>query len=141
MVFSMILGIGTDLVDIRRIERSLMRFGSRFENKIFTQEEQKYAHSKHNAGIKSIASIYAKRFAAKEACAKALMTGIGQGISWLEIEIIKKSSGAVGLQLTGNALNKLQKIIPSGMKSQVFLSLTDEYPYAQAYVIISASDY
>ena len=98
-------------------------------------------HTKHNAGIKAIASIYAKRFAAKEACAKALATGIGQGISWLDIEIIKKSSGAVGLQLTGNALNKLQKIIPSGMKSQVFLSLTDEYPYAQAHVIISASDY
>ena len=140
-ILIMILGIGNDLVDIRRIERLLMRFGAHFEDRIFTPAEQKYARTKEKAGIKAIASIYAKRFAAKEACAKALRTGIGQGISWLDIEVIKNTSGAVGLQLTGNALSKLQEITPAGTKSQVFLSLTDEYPYAQAYVVIGTSDY
>jgi holo-[acyl-carrier protein] synthase len=134
----MILGIGNDLVDIRRIESVLLRFGSRFEQRIFTTNEQKYAHKHEGADIKAIASIYAKRFAAKEACAKALATGMFEGVAWRDIEVIKKPSGAVGICLAGKALARLQELTPTGMKAQIFLSLSDEYPYAQAQTIISA---
>jgi len=134
----MILGIGNDLVDIQRIEYSLLRFGTRFEQRIFTVAEQQYARKNENADIRAVASIYAKRFAAKEACAKALATGLGDGVSWRDIEVVKKTGGAVGVHVTGGALAKLQALTPAGMKAQIFLSLADEYPYAQAQVIISA---
>ena len=136
MFAAMILGTGIDLVDIRRIEYSLLRFGERFENRIFTPAEQKYAR-KGKGDTRAIASIYAKRFAAKEACAKALGTGFGQGVSWRDIEVIKNDAGGVGINLSGAALKKLTALTPKGMKPQIFLSLTDEYPYAQAQVMIS----
>lgn len=132
----MILGTGIDLVDIRRIERSLKLFGERFEKKIFTKKEREYANSRAN--MKAIASAYAKRFAAKEACAKALTTGFGQGVSWRDFEVVKTISGGVSLQVSGVAFERLNQLIPINMKPQIFLSLTDEYPYAQAQVIISA---
>lgn len=134
----MILGIGTDLVDIRRIEHSLLRFGDRFENRVFTKAEIEYANKSATYDIHAVASIYAKRFAAKEACAKALGTGMASGIAWKDIEVTKTTGGAVGLRLSGEALAKLHKMAPAGVKPVVFLSLADEYPYAQAHVIISA---
>jgi len=135
----MILGTGIDLVDIRRIEHSLSRFGERFEKRVFTPAEQSYAR-KGKGETRAIASIYAKRFAAKEACAKALGTGFWQNVSWQDIEVIKNASGGVGISLKGAALKKLTALTPAGMKPQIFLSLTDEYPYAQAQVMISATD-
>jgi holo-[acyl-carrier protein] synthase len=134
----MILGIGSDLVYIRRIEQALSRFGKRFENRIFTENEQKYARRSENADIKFIASTYAKRFAAKEACAKALNTGFGSGVSWRDIEIVNSAGGAPEIQITGGALKILQKITPGGTIAKIFVSLSDEYPYAQAYVIIDS---
>lgn len=132
----MILGTGIDLIDIRRIEHSLARFGERFEKRVFTPAEQNYAR-KGKVDTRAIASIYAKRFAAKEACAKALGTGFGQNVSWQDIEVIKNDSGGVGINLSGAALKKLTALTPESMKPQIFLSLTDEYPYAQAQVMIS----
>lgn len=130
----MILGIGSDLVDIRRIENALTRFGRRFEERIFTPVEQVYAHKR--AG--SIASTYAKRFAAKEACVKALGTGVQRGIFLRDIEVINNTSGTPEIRITGGAFKHLQEITPQAMKPQIFLSLSDEYPYAQAFVTISA---
>ena len=115
----MILGIGNDLCDIRRIEKSLERFGDRFVQRIFTEVEQK-----RSEGRATRAASYAKRFAAKEACAKALGTGLRRGVFWMA--------------LTAGALARLQEITPAGMSPQIDLTLTDEYPMAQAIVIISA---
>lgn len=134
----MIIGIGSDLVDIRRIENSLKRFGSRFENRIFTNAEQQYATRSKNADIKATASTYAKRFAAKEACYKALNIGKNNSVSWQDIEVIKNISGAVEIKLSGAAKAHLQKITPPAMQAKIFVSLSDVYPYAQAYVIIDA---
>lgn len=134
----MILGIGNDLVDIHRIENSLKRFGKRFENRIFTTAEQKYARRNKNADIRAIASTYAKRFAAKEACYKALQIGRNNNISWQDIEIIKTTSGATEIKLSGAALTQLQKITPANMQAKIFVSLSDEYPYAQSYIIIDS---
>ncbi len=134
----MILNIGSDLVDIRRIENAISRFGSRFENRVFTNGEQKYSRRRADADIRAIASTYAKRFAAKEAFAKALNTGFNNGVFWRDIEVVKSESGAVSINATGGAAELLRKLTPEGMKPQIFLSLSDEYPYAQAQVIISA---
>jgi holo-[acyl-carrier protein] synthase len=134
----MILGIGNDIIDITRIEQSLARFGKRFENRIFTAGEQKKAHSRSKGGAKIIASTYAKRFAAKEACAKALGTGLNHGVFWRDMEVVNLPGGAPTMQLTGGALKRLQKITPKGQTASIHLSLTDEYPLAQAYIIISA---
>lgn len=134
----MILGIGTDLVDIRRIENSLTRFGERFENRIFTPAEQQYAKRSKNADIKAIAATYAKRFAAKEACYKALNIAKNNNISWQDIEVVKNENGATKIKLSGAAKTHLQTITPAGMKAKIFVSLSDEYPYAQAYVVIEA---
>ncbi|MEQ1789302.1 MAG: holo-ACP synthase [Rickettsiales bacterium] len=134
----MILGIGSDLVDVRRIERSLTRYGRRFEERVFTANEQKYARRREDADIHAIASIYAKRFAAKEACAKALGTGIFNGVFLRDIEVVNSENGAPNIRITGGAFAQLQQMTPKGMKPQIFLSLSDEYPYAQGYVIISA---
>jgi holo-[acyl-carrier protein] synthase len=128
-----IVGIGNDLVDIRRIEKSLERFGDRFIQRVFTETEQK--RSEGRAGR---AASYAKRFAAKEACAKALGTGLRLGVFWRDMGVINLRGGKPTLHLTGGALARLQTITPAGMSPQIDLSLTDEYPMAQAFVIISA---
>ena len=129
----MILGIGNDLVDVKRIEKSLERFGDRFVQRIFTEVEQK-----RSEGRATRASSYAKRFAAKEACSKALGTGLRRGVFWRDMGVTNMRGGKPTLTLTGGALARLQEITPAGMSAQIDLSLTDEYPLAQAFVIISA---
>jgi holo-[acyl-carrier protein] synthase len=134
----MILGIGTDLTDIRRIEKTLERYGEAFENRIFTVREQKKAKSRKNAGKKTMAATYAKRFAAKEACAKALGTGMKKGITWHDIEITNAGSGYPSLILHGEARLYLKSITPKGLTAKIHLSVSDEYPFAQAMVVIEA---
>ena len=129
----MIIGLGNDLCDIRRIEKSLERFGERFIQRVFTETEQK-----RSEGRATRAASYAKRFAAKEAFAKALGTGLRAGVFWRDMGVINLRSGKPTMALTGGALARLQKITPAGMTSQIDLSITDEYPLAQAIVIISA---
>lgn len=129
----MIIGIGNDLCDIRRIEKSLERFGDRFIQRIFTEIEQK-----RSEGRATRAASYAKRFAAKEACSKALGTGFRRGVFWRDMGVVNQKSGRPTLALTGGALARLQEITPAGMMPQIDLTLTDEYPLAQAIVIISA---
>jgi holo-[acyl-carrier protein] synthase len=129
----MILGIGTDLVDIRRIEKSLEQYGTRFENRVFTPGEQQYARRNKNAS-----ATYAKRFAAKEACYKALGLKKNSKVSWQDIEVVKNAGGGVEIKLTGAAEKHLQTITPPNMQAKIFLSLSDEYPYALAYVIIES---
>ncbi|HYD04158.1 MAG TPA: holo-ACP synthase [Reyranella sp.] len=128
----MILGIGNDLCDIRRIEKSLERFGDRFIQRIFTEIEQK-----RSEGRATRAASYAKRFAAKEACAKALGTGLRRGVFWRDMGVINMRGGKPTMLLTGGALARLQEITPAGLAAQIDLTLTDEYPLAQAVVIIS----
>jgi len=128
-----ILGIGNDLCDIRRIEKSLARFGDRFIQRIFTEVEQK--RSEGRAGRET---SYAKRFAAKEACSKALGTGLRQGVFWRDMGVINMRGGKPTMALTGGALARLHEITPAGLSPQIDLTLTDEYPLAQAIVIISA---
>ena len=128
----MILGIGNDLCDIRRIEKSLERFGERFIRRIFTEIEQR-----RSEGRATRAASYAKRFAAKEACAKALGTGLRRGVFWRDMGVINLRGGKPTLALTGGALARLQEITPPGLTAQIDLTLTDEYPLAQAIVIIS----
>jgi holo-[acyl-carrier protein] synthase len=128
-----ILGLGSDLVDIRRIEKSLERFGERFIQRVFTETERK-----RSEGRAARVDSYAKRFAAKEACSKALGTGFRRGVFMRDMGVINLRSGKPTLALTGGALAQLQAITPAGMRAQIDLSLTDEYPLAQAIVIISA---
>ena len=129
----MILGLGSDLIDTRRIEKSLNRFGDRFINRIFTDIEKR--KSENRAGR---AASYAKRFAAKEACAKALGTGIRHGVYWMDMGVVNMPSGQPTMELKNGALAQLNKLLPSDTMSHIHLSITDEYPYAQAIVIISA---
>jgi holo-[acyl-carrier protein] synthase len=129
----MILGIGNDLCDIRRIEKSLERFGERFIKRIFTELEQS-----RSEGRATRAASYAKRFAAKEACSKALGTGFRRGVFWRDMGVINLQGGKPTMRLTGGALSRLKEITPAGMSPQIDLTLTDEYPLAQAVVIISA---
>ncbi len=129
----MILGIGSDLSDIRRIQASLDRFGDRFRHRVFTEIERSRSDRKTDA-----AASYAKRFAAKEACAKALGTGLRRGVFWRDMGVINQRGGKPTLALTGGALARLAEITPAGMSPQIDLTLTDEYPMAQAIVIISA---
>lgn len=129
----MILGIGNDLTDITRIEKTLARFGARFIDRVFTPHEQAKAASRANP-----APTYAKRFAAKEACAKALGTGFNQGVYWRDIGVVNKPSGQPTLRLTGGALARLQAMTPAGMVANIHLALTDDHPYAQAFVVIEA---
>jgi holo-[acyl-carrier protein] synthase len=129
----MILGIGTDLVDIRRIEQTIERHGERFINRIYTETERARAERKANR-----IDTYAKRFAAKEACAKALGTGFRQGVFFRDMGVVNLPSGKPTLRLTGGALRRLQSITPDGYEAQIDLALTDEYPLAQAFVVISA---
>src|SRR3954466_14649898 len=122
----MIIGIGSDLIDIRRIERSLERYGERFIVRLFTDIER--ARSERR---KQRAASYAKRFAAKEACAKALGTGMSQGVFWRDMGVVNLPSGKPTMRLTGGALQRLQEITPPGMEAQIDLSLTDDEPQAQ----------
>ena len=129
----MIIGIGTDIVDIRRIERTIARFGERFLDRIFTAKERARAERK----AKHV-ETYAKRFAAKEACAKALGTGFRNGVFFRDIGVVNLPSGQPTLSLTGGALARLATLTPPGYAPRVELALTDEWPLAQAFVIIWA---
>jgi holo-[acyl-carrier protein] synthase len=129
----MILGIGSDLVDIRRIEKVLARHGERFIARVFTDVERAKAE-RRAARIET----YAKRFAAKEACAKALGTGFRRGVFFRDMGVVNLRSGRPTLALTGGALAQLEAITPAGFEARIDLSLTDEYPIAQAFVVISA---
>ena len=129
----MILGIGSDIIDIRRIERTLERFGNRFTERLFTEVERR--KSEGRAGR---AASYAKRFAAKEACSKALGTGFRAGVFWRDLGVVNLPSGKPTLVLTGAAAARLAAMTPPGMRAQIDLSLTDDHPQAQAIVIISA---
>ena len=130
----MIMGVGNDMVDIRRIEQTLERFGERFTNRIFTDLERNKAARRPNA-----APTLAKRFAAKEACSKALGTGFRRGVFWRDMGVINLRTGQPTLELTGGALRRMQAMIPSGHIPQINLSLTDDFPWAQAIVIITAN--
>jgi holo-[acyl-carrier protein] synthase len=129
----MILGIGSDLCDIRRIENSLARFGERFTQRIFTTGEQ--AKSDRRA---TRAESYARRFAAKEACSKALGTGIRSGVFWRDMEVVNLPSGRPTMRLTGGAAARLAEMLPPGHEAVVHVSLTDDPPLAQAFVVIEA---
>ena len=133
----MIIGIGSDLIDIRRIEKTLARFGDRFIDRIFTPVERAKAERRRGAG-NAYAATYAKRYAAKEAAAKALGTGFRDGIFWRDLGVVNTPSGKPTVLMTGGAAERLRALTPPGMTAQVDLSLTDEYPIAQAIVIISA---
>ncbi|TRC95409.1 holo-ACP synthase [Mesorhizobium sp. WSM4306] len=129
----MIIGIGSDLIDIRRIEKSLERHGQRFIQRIYTEVEQ--ARSEGRAGR---AASYAKRFAAKEACAKALGTGLAQGVFWRDMGVVNLPSGKPTMALAGGAAARLARILPQGHKAAIHLTITDDFPLAQAFVIIEA---
>ncbi len=129
----MIIGLGTDLCDIRRIEKILDRFGNRFVERVYTDTERLKSEKRANP-----ASAYAQRYAAKEACAKALGTGFRDGVFWRDLAVDNLPSGQPFLTLSGGALERLDSLTPSGMAARIDLSLTDEYPMAQAVVIISA---
>ena len=129
----MILGIGSDLSDIRRIQASLDRFGDRFRNRCFTEIERRRSEAKPDA-----AASYAKRFAAKEACAKALGTGLRRGVFWRDMGVLNLRSGQPTLALTGGAATRLAEMTPAGHRTVIHLSMTDDHPYAQAFVIIEA---
>ncbi len=135
----MIIGLGNDLIDIRRIEKTLEKFGERFTVRVFTEVER--AKSDRRAAR---AASYAKRFAAKEACAKALGTGVPRrGVHWQHMGVVNLPSGQPTLDLTGGAALRLEELTPRGMKARIDVTITDDYPLAQAIVIISAvpSDY
>ena len=129
----MIIGIGNDLCDIRRVQDSLDRFGDRFVQRLFTEVEQKRSERKPDR-----ASSYAKRFAAKEACAKALGTGIRRGVFWKDMGVVNLPSGQPTMALTGGAAERLAELTPPGMVARIHLTLSDEIPYAQAFVVIEA---
>ena len=129
----MIIGIGSDLIDIRRIEKTIERHGARFIDRIYTPIEQRRSERRNQR-----AASYAKRFAAKEACAKALGTGIRSGVWWRDMGVVNMPSGRPTMKLTGGALKRLQAITPSGYEAQIDLTISDEGPMAVAFVIISA---
>lgn len=129
----MIIGLGNDLIDIRRIEATLLRFGDRFLDRVFTDIERAKSDRRANR-----AASYAKRFAAKEACAKALGTGFHAGVFWRDMGVINLPSGRPTLALTGGAAQQLLRITPPGMAARIDLTLTDDFPLAEAVVIISA---
>jgi holo-[acyl-carrier protein] synthase len=128
----MILGIGNDLIDIRRIEKTLERFGDRFLHRVFTDIER--ARSDGRAGR---AASYAKRFAAKEACAKALGTGLRRGVFWKDMGVVNLRSGRPTIALTGGAAEQLKRMTPLGYQPRIDVTLTDDFPLAEAVVIIS----
>lgn len=129
----MILGIGNDAIDIRRVEKTLARFGERFTARVFTPIEQRKSDRRA-----ARAASYAKRFAAKEACSKALGTGFSRGVFWRDLGVVNEPSGRPTMALTGGAARHLAAMTPPGMRAVVHLTLTDDFPYAHAVVIISA---
>ena len=128
-----VLGLGSDLTDITRIEKSIARFGDRFIDRVFTPVERAKSD-----GRASRAASYAKRFAAKEACSKALGTGFDGKMSWRDIGVVNLPTGQPTLALTGGAATRLAELTPDGMRAVIHLSLTDDHPYAQAFVVIEA---
>lgn len=128
----MIIGIGNDLIDIRRIERSIERFGERFIARVFTDLERQKSDRRAER-----AASYAKRFAAKEACAKALGTGLRRGVYWRDMGVVNLPGGAPTMELTGGAARRLEALTPAAMVARIHLTITDEFPLAQAMVIIS----
>jgi holo-[acyl-carrier protein] synthase len=129
----MILGLGNDIIDIRRVERTIERYGDRFLSRVFTDIERRKSD-----GRAGRAASYAKRFAAKEACAKALGTGFRQGVFWRDMGVVNLPSGRPTLELTGGALQALAHLTPEGHEVRIDLTITDDFPMAQAIVIISA---
>ena len=129
----MIIGIGSDLIDIRRIEKTLERFGERFTNRCYTEVERQKSDKRLLR-----AESYAKRYAAKEACSKALGTGFRKGVFWRDMGVVNLPGGRPTMKLTGGALARLNEIVPDGMDAQIDLTITDEPPIAEALVIISA---
>ncbi|MCP9627085.1 holo-ACP synthase [Rhodopseudomonas palustris] len=133
----MIIGIGSDLIDITRIAKVIERHGDRFTDRIFTDTERARA-ARRDQQPKLVAATYAKRFAAKEACSKALGTGIRQGVWWRDMGVVNQRGGRPTMVLTGGAKARLDALTPPGMTAQIDLSITDEWPLAQAFVVISA---
>jgi len=129
----MIIGLGNDMIDIRRVERTIQRYGERFLSRVFTDIERSKSDNRA-----ARAASYAKRFAAKEACSKALGTGFRQGVFWRDMGVVNLISGRPTLQLTGGAALALARITPDGHEARIDLSITDDFPTAQAIVIISA---
>jgi holo-[acyl-carrier protein] synthase len=129
----MILGIGTDLANIERIERTLERFGDRFRNRVFTDIEQRKAERRQDT-----AGTYAKRWAAKEACSKALGTGLRMGIAWKDMAVTNLRTGQPRMHVTGWAAERLKDMTPEGMEAHIHVTLTDDHPWAQAFVVIEA---
>lgn len=129
----MIIGIGSDLIDIRRIEKSLERFGERFTHRCFTEIERQKSDRR-----KLRAASYAKRFAAKEACSKALGTGLSKGVFWRDMGVVNLPGGKPTMHLTGGAMQRLESIVPAGHDPAIHLTITDDFPLAQAFVIIEA---
>ncbi|WP_018184455.1 holo-ACP synthase [Kaistia granuli] len=129
----MIIGLGSDLIDIRRVEKTLERFGTRFTERVFTEIEQKKSDRRAQR-----AASYAKRFAAKEACAKALGTGLNHGVFWRDMGVVNLPSGKPTMALTGGAAEQLARMMPANHHAAIHLTITDDYPLAQAFVIIEA---
>jgi holo-[acyl-carrier protein] synthase len=131
----MILGIGNDVIDIRRVEKAIERYGERFLNRIFTDAERARSDGKPGR-----AASYAKRFAAKEACAKALGTGLSKGVFWKDMGVVNEPSGRPTMLLTGGAARHLERMTPAGYRPYVHLTLTDDFPMAHAVVVISVEN-
>ena len=129
----MIIGLGSDLIDIRRVEKSLERFGERFTHRVFTEIERAKSDRR-----KERAASYAKRFAAKEACAKALGTGLSRGVYWRDMGVVNLPGGKPTFHLTNGAAARLEALMPSGHRPVIHLTITDDFPLAQAFVIIEA---
>jgi holo-[acyl-carrier protein] synthase len=129
----MIIGLGSDLIDIRRIEKTLSRFGDRFVQRCFTEIEQAKSDRRRER-----AASYAKRFAAKEACSKALGTGLSQGVHWRDMGVVNLPGGKPTMQLTGGAAERLRAMLEDGHEAAIHLTITDDYPLAQAFVVIEA---
>jgi holo-[acyl-carrier protein] synthase len=129
----MILGVGTDLANIERIQRTLDRFGDRFRNRVFTEVEQRKAERRRD-----VAGTYAKRWAAKEACSKALGTGLRMGISWKDMAVSNLRTGQPVMHVTGWAAERLREMTPPGHEAVIHVTLTDDHPWAQAFVVIEA---
>ena len=129
----MIIGLGSDLIDIRRIEKSLSRFGDRFRERVFTAIERERSDRRRER-----AASYAKRFAAKEACSKALGTGIARGVFWRDMGVVNLPGGRPTMKLQNGAAKRLAELVPDGYQALIHITLTDDFPLAQAFVIIEA---
>jgi holo-[acyl-carrier protein] synthase len=129
----MILGIGSDLIDIRRVEKALERFGERFTRRVFTEVERAKSDRRRER-----AASYAKRFAAKEACAKALGTGLSKGVFWRDMGVVNLPGGKPTMRLAGGAAARLESLVPPGFEPSIHVTITDDWPLAQAFVVIEA---